>query len=73
LNIETAPIEVVTGPIVLEPPIPVLRITSMEAARDFYVNFLGFKFDWGDDGPQTKPAYAQVSRDADDDVAVRGL
>ena len=29
--------------------IPVLRVASREAAREFYVDVLGFKFDWGDE------------------------
>lgn len=63
INLETMPSEAVAGPVSLEPPIPVLRITSLAAAKEFYVEFLGFKFDWGNDEPQTTPAYAQVSRD----------
>jgi len=51
------------GPVSLEPPIPVLRITSLAAAKEFYVDFLGFEFDWGNDEPQAGGAYAQVSRD----------
>jgi catechol 2,3-dioxygenase-like lactoylglutathione lyase family enzyme len=43
--------------------VPVLRIYSLEKAREFYVDFLGFSVDWesafGDDGP----VYMQVSRD----------
>ncbi len=62
INLETIPSEAVAGLISLEPPIPVLRITSLAAAKEFYVDFLGFKFDWGNNEPQA-PAYAQVSRD----------
>jgi hypothetical protein len=40
----------------LQPPVPVLRIFSLEKAREFYVGFLGFAFDWGDE------RYAQISR-----------
>jgi hypothetical protein len=57
IRIETTPDEARAGPVTLEPPIPVLQITSLSAAKAFYVVFLGFKFDWSND------AYAQVSRD----------
>jgi catechol 2,3-dioxygenase-like lactoylglutathione lyase family enzyme len=40
----------------LQPPVPVLSIVSMEEAREFYVDFLGFTLDWGD------ASYAQISR-----------
>lgn len=40
----------------LQPPVPVLRILSLEKAREFYVDFLGFRFDWGNE------RYAQISR-----------
>jgi catechol 2,3-dioxygenase-like lactoylglutathione lyase family enzyme len=63
ISIETTPHERVAGPVALEPPIPVLRITSLTAAAEFYADFLGFKFDWGNDEPPAQPAYAQVSRD----------
>jgi hypothetical protein len=63
ISIETTPHEGVAGPVALEPPIPVLHITSLTAAAEFYVDFLGFKFDWGNDEPPAQHAYAQVSRD----------
>jgi catechol 2,3-dioxygenase-like lactoylglutathione lyase family enzyme len=62
IRIETTPVEAGAGPVLLEPPIPVLRITSLAEAKEFYVDFLGFKFDWGNDEPQAAHAYAQVSR-----------
>ena len=36
-----------TPDISFQPPIPVLRITSMVEARAFYEDFLGFEFHWG--------------------------
>jgi hypothetical protein len=45
ISIETMPDGAGVGPVSLEPPIPVLRITSLAAAKEFYVDFLGFKFD----------------------------
>jgi catechol 2,3-dioxygenase-like lactoylglutathione lyase family enzyme len=63
IRIETTPDEARATPVTLEPPIPVLQITSLSAAKEFYVDFLGFKFDWGNDEPQASHAYAQVSRD----------
>jgi catechol 2,3-dioxygenase-like lactoylglutathione lyase family enzyme len=47
----------------LQPPIPVVRISSVEKAREFYVDFLGFAADWGWPGDDDdRPLYAQVSR-----------
>ena len=42
--------------------IPMLRIFSVEKARDFYLHFLGFKLDWENDGGGRSPMYMQVSR-----------
>jgi catechol 2,3-dioxygenase-like lactoylglutathione lyase family enzyme len=43
--------------------LPVLRVASREAARAFYVDVLGFRFDWGDEEPPPgRGWYAQVSR-----------
>ncbi len=63
INLEVTPQASQAGSVVLEPPIPVLRITSLAVAREFYVDFLGFKFDWGNDDVHASQAYAQVSRD----------
>jgi catechol 2,3-dioxygenase-like lactoylglutathione lyase family enzyme len=63
IGIETVPVATDAGPVSLEPPIPVLCITSLAAAKEFYVDFLGFKFDWGHDEPEAEHAYVQVSRD----------
>ncbi|MEO8017857.1 MAG: glyoxalase superfamily protein [Pseudomonadota bacterium] len=62
MGIETTPPEQGAGAVALEPPIPVLRITSLATAAEFYVDFLGFKFDWGKDDPPAQRMYAQVSR-----------
>jgi len=44
--------------------LPVLRVASRQAAREFYVDVLGFGFDWGDEDPAAgREWYAQVSRD----------
>ena len=63
IRIETTSDEAPAESVALEPPIPVLQITSLSAAKAFYVDFLGFTFDWGNDEPQPAHAYAQVSRD----------
>jgi catechol 2,3-dioxygenase-like lactoylglutathione lyase family enzyme len=42
--------------------IPVLRVDSREAAREFYVDVLGFSFDWGSEAGAERGFYAQVSR-----------
>jgi catechol 2,3-dioxygenase-like lactoylglutathione lyase family enzyme len=47
----------------MQPAIPIVRIFSVEEAKEFYVDFLGFAFDWGYDGDdQDMPLYAQISR-----------
>jgi uncharacterized glyoxalase superfamily protein PhnB len=41
--------------------IPILRIFSVEKAKEFYVEFLGFKLDWIHSYDQNFPEYLQVS------------
>jgi predicted enzyme related to lactoylglutathione lyase len=48
-----------TPDISLSAPIPTLRVTSLEEAKPFYADFLGFQFDWGFPEGNT---YAQISR-----------
>ena len=38
----------VTG-VSLQPPVPTIRVASVAEARPFYVDFLGFSGDWGDE------------------------
>ena len=42
--------------------IPILRIFSVEKAREFYVSFLGFTVDWEHRFDPAAPIYMQVSR-----------
>ncbi len=42
--------------------IPVLHVDLPEAAREFYVDVLGFEFDWGVDAGAERGSYGQVSR-----------
>ncbi len=42
--------------------IPILRIFSVVKAREFYVDFLGFKLDWEHRFDNVAPVYMQVSR-----------
>jgi catechol 2,3-dioxygenase-like lactoylglutathione lyase family enzyme len=49
-----------TGAVELHQLLPVLRVDSPEAARAFYVDVLGFQWDWGGDGDRA--FYGQVSR-----------
>jgi catechol 2,3-dioxygenase-like lactoylglutathione lyase family enzyme len=42
--------------------IPVLRIFSVEKAKEFYVGFLGFAIDWEHRYEGVVPLYLQVSR-----------
>jgi catechol 2,3-dioxygenase-like lactoylglutathione lyase family enzyme len=43
--------------------IPIFRIFSLEKAREFYLDFLGFKIDWEHRFEPDAPVYMQVSRD----------
>jgi catechol 2,3-dioxygenase-like lactoylglutathione lyase family enzyme len=43
--------------------VPVFRIYSLEKAREFYLEFLGFKVDWEHRFEPGAPVYMQVSRD----------
>ncbi len=42
--------------------IPILRIFSEAKAREFYVDFLGFRVDWEHRFEEGTPLYMQVSR-----------
>jgi catechol 2,3-dioxygenase-like lactoylglutathione lyase family enzyme len=44
------------------PAIPVFRIFSVEKAREFYLDFLGFTLDWEHRFEPDMPVYMQVSR-----------
>jgi catechol 2,3-dioxygenase-like lactoylglutathione lyase family enzyme len=43
--------------------VPTFRIFSLEKAREFYLDFLGFKIDWEHRFGPDAPVYMQVSRD----------
>lgn len=43
--------------------IPILRIFSIEKAREFYVNYMGCKVNWEHRFDERAPLYMQVSRD----------
>lgn len=43
---------------------PTLRIFDVAKAREFYVDFLGFNWDWEHRFEEWAPLYAQVSRGA---------
>lgn len=47
----------------LAAPIPILRIFDEAKAREFYVDFLGFRVDWEHRFSPELPLYMQVSRD----------
>ena len=49
--------------ITFDSTIPVLRIFSVEKAREFYVDYLGFAVDWEHRFEPDLPLYMQVSRD----------
>ncbi|WDY60045.1 glyoxalase superfamily protein [Pseudomonas sp. PSKL.D1] len=46
----------------LAPAIPVLRIFSVDKAREFYIDFLGFQIDWEHRFSPELPLYVQVHR-----------
>jgi len=56
------PAKVEDEPMKLSPAIPILRIFSEAKAREFYVDFLGFTWDWEHRFEPGLPLYAQVSR-----------
>jgi catechol 2,3-dioxygenase-like lactoylglutathione lyase family enzyme len=43
--------------------VPILRIFSVEKAREFYLDYLGCHLDWEHRFDETAPLYMQVSRD----------
>jgi catechol 2,3-dioxygenase-like lactoylglutathione lyase family enzyme len=49
-------------PITFTRTIPILRIFSVEKAKEFYVGWLGFKIDWENQFEPNTPWYIQVSR-----------
>jgi predicted enzyme related to lactoylglutathione lyase len=46
----------------LSPAIPILRIFSVEKAKEFYLDFLGFTLEWEHRFGDDFPLYAQVTR-----------
>ena len=46
----------------LHPPIPILRIFDAALARQFYLDWLGFRLDWEHRSGPGGPRYLQVSR-----------
>lgn len=48
--------------VALRPAVPVLRIFSVEKAKEFYLDFLGFALDWEHRFAADLPLYAQISR-----------
>ena len=46
----------------LQPAVPILRIFSVDRAKEFYLDFLGFTLDWEHRFESDLPLYAQVSR-----------
>ena len=47
----------------LSSPTPILRIFDVAKAKEFYVEFLGFKLDWEHRFEENFPLYLSVSRD----------
>jgi hypothetical protein len=45
-----------------ESPCPILRIFDEEKAKEYYVDFLGFKIDWEHRFEESLPLYCQISR-----------
>lgn len=46
----------------LSAAIPIIRIFSVEKAKEFYLDFLGFTLDWEHRFSEDLPLYAQISR-----------
>lgn len=49
-------------PISFNRTVPILRMFSVEKAKEFYVGWLGFKVDWEHEFEPDTPKYMQVSR-----------
>jgi catechol 2,3-dioxygenase-like lactoylglutathione lyase family enzyme len=45
-----------------ERAVPIFRIFSLDKAREFYLDFLGFKVDWEHRFEPGGPVYMQISR-----------
>jgi uncharacterized glyoxalase superfamily protein PhnB len=48
--------------IAFERTVPILRMFSVEKAKEFYFDFLGFKLDWEHRFHEGAPLYMQISR-----------
>jgi catechol 2,3-dioxygenase-like lactoylglutathione lyase family enzyme len=48
--------------IAFDQTIPILRIFSVEKAKEFYLDFLGFSLDWEHRFADDLPLYMQISR-----------
>jgi hypothetical protein len=49
-------------PLTVHQTIPIFRIFSVEKAKEFYIDFLGFKIDWEGRLDEKAPLYLQISR-----------
>jgi uncharacterized glyoxalase superfamily protein PhnB len=47
----------------IERVIPVLRIFDLDKAKEFYVDYLGFRVEWEHRFEENTPAYLQIVRD----------
>ena len=50
------------GEVCFEQTVPILRIFDVAKAKEFYLDYLGFDFDWEHRFEPGAPLYAQVSR-----------
>jgi catechol 2,3-dioxygenase-like lactoylglutathione lyase family enzyme len=50
-------------PIQFQRTVPIFRIFSLEKAREFYLDYLGFKVDWEHRFEPRAPVFMQISRD----------
>jgi len=48
--------------VLFERAVPIFRIFSLDEAREFYLDFLGFKVDWEHRFEPGAPVYMQISR-----------
>jgi catechol 2,3-dioxygenase-like lactoylglutathione lyase family enzyme len=46
----------------LSPAIPIIRVFSVDKAKEFYLDFLGFSWDWEHRFEPGLPLYAQIRR-----------
>lgn len=61
-NVLAAKIDREEDGIRFDEPIPILRIFAIDKAKEFYLDFLGFEWEWDHRYDERAPHYIQISR-----------